>query len=277
MPIKLIALDIDGTLLTYRSELTPRTRAAIEAAQAQGVKVALVTGRRFGSAHQLIQELQLDVLLISHNGALTKDVTTLDMLGYHPLKVDLAQRVVHAGREFGADVICCDDPHGHGVMVMEGISANNRALHRYLEKYWHAVREVEDLLDYLDHDPIQMMFSGACDAMDALAEQLQTVLGDQIQLFKTRYRSIDLTILDALSHTASKGDSLAEIASQHDIAREEVLAIGDNFNDLTMLRYAGTGIVMGNAEDELKAMGFEVTDTNEADGVAKAIEKHVLG
>lgn len=277
MPIKLIALDIDGTLLTYRSELTPRTRAAIEAAQGQGVKVALVTGRRFGSAHQLIQELGLDVMLVSHNGALTKDVTTLDTLGYHPLKVDLAQQVVHAGRDFGADVICCDDPHGHGVMVLEGISASNRALQRYLEKYWHAVREVEDLLDYLDHDPIQMMFSGACDPMDAFAEQLQTALGDQIQLFKTRYRSIDLTILDALSHTASKGDSLAEIASQHGIAREEVLAIGDNFNDLTMLRYAGTGIVMGNAEDELKAMGFEVTDTNAADGVAKAIEKHVLG
>lgn len=277
MPIKLIALDIDGTLLTYRSELTPRTRAAIEAAQSQGVKVALVTGRRFGSAHQLIQELGLDVMLVSHNGALTKDVRTLDTLGYHPLKVDLAQQVVHAGRDFGADVICCDDPHGHGVMVLEGISASNRALQRYLEKYWHAVREVEDLLDYLDHDPIQMMFSGACDPMDAFAEQLQTALGDQIQLFKTRYRSIDLTILDVLSHTASKGDSLAEIASQHGIAREEVLAIGDNFNDLTMLRYAGTGIVMGNAEDELKAMGFEVTDTNAADGVAKAIEKHVLG
>lgn len=276
MPIKLIALDIDGTLLTYRSELTPRTRAAIEAAQAQGVKVVLVTGRRFGSAHQLIQELGLDVMLVSHNGALTKDVTTLDTLGYHPLKVDLAQQVVHAGRAFGADVICCDDPHGHGVMVLEGISPHNRALQRYLEKYWHAVREVEDLLDYLDHDPIQMMFSGACDPMEAFAEQLQIALGDQIQLFKTRYRSIDLTILDALSHTASKGDSLAEIASQHSITREEVLAIGDNFNDLTMLRYAGTGIVMGNAEDELKAMGFEITDTNEADGVAKAIEKHVF-
>jgi 5-amino-6-(5-phospho-D-ribitylamino)uracil phosphatase len=106
---------------------------------------------------------------------------------------------------------------------------------------------------------------------------LQTALGDRIQLFKTRYRSIDLTILDALSHTASKGDSVAELASQHGITREEVLAIGDNFNDLTMLRYAGTGIVMGNAEDELKAMGFEITDTNQADGVAKAIEKHVLG
>ena len=276
MPIKLIALDIDGTLLTYRSELTPRTRAAITAAQTQGVKVVLVTGRRFGSARQLIQELQLDVMLISHNGALTKDVSTLATLGYHPLKVETAQQVLHAARGFGADAICCDDPHGHGVMVLEGISERNRALQRYLEKYWHAVREVEDLLAYLDHDPIQMMFSGHCAPMDEFAEQLQAALGNQIRLFKTRYRSIDLTILDALSHTASKGDSLAEIASQHGIAAEEVMAIGDNFNDLPMLRYAGIGVVMGNAEEELKQMGFELTDTNETDGAAKAIEKYVL-
>lgn len=276
MPIKLIALDIDGTLLTYKSELTPRTRAAIEAAQANGVKVVLVTGRRFGSAHQLIQELQLDVMLISHNGALTKDVVTLETLGYHPLNVELAQQVLQAGREFGADAICCDDPHGHGVMVLEGISENNRALHRYLSKYRHAVREVENLLHYLDHDPIQMMFSGCCDPMDEFAEQLQAAMGNQIQLFKTRYRALDLTILDALSSTASKGDSLAEIVAQHGIAREEVMAIGDNFNDLTMLRYAGTGIVMANAEEELKQMGFELTDSNEADGVAKAIEKYLL-
>lgn len=276
MPIKLLALDIDGTLLTHRSELTPRNRAAIEAAQAQGVKVVLVTGRRFGSAHQLIRELQLDVMLISHNGALTKDVVTLETLGYHPLNVEVAQQVVQAGRVFGADVICCDDPHGRGVMVLEGISAQNRALQRYLQKYWDSVREVDDLLGYLDHDPIQVMFSGCCDPMDEFAEQLQTALGSRIQLFKTRYRSIDLTILDALSSTASKGDSLAEVAAQHGIAREEVMAIGDNFNDLTMLRYAGKGIVMANAEDELKQMGFELTDSNEADGVAIAIEKHIL-
>ena len=102
-------------------------------------------------------------------------------------------------------------------------------------------------------------------------------MAGRVQLFKTRYRSIDLTILDVLSVTASKGASVAALAAQHGIAREEVMAIGDNFNDLTMLRYAGKPLVMGNAENELKALGFEITDTNEADGVAKAIEKYVPG
>ena len=276
MAIKLIALDIDGTLLTYRSELTPRTRAALTAAQAQGVAVALVTGRRFGSAHQLINELGLDVLLVTHNGALTKDCATLKTLDYHPLAAETARAVTEHGRVASADAICNDDPHGHGIMVMKKLSEDNGALHRYLAKYWDSVRHVPDLLEYLDHDPIQMMFSGHCDPMETFAASLETTMAGRVQLFKTRYRSIDLTILDVLSVTASKGASVAALAAQHGITSEDVMAIGDNFNDLTMLRYAGKPLVMGNAEDELKALGFELTDTNEADGVAKAIEKYVL-
>ncbi|HMB28702.1 MAG TPA: HAD hydrolase family protein, partial [Blastocatellia bacterium] len=84
------------------------------------------------------------------------------------------------------------------------------------------------------------------------------------------------TILDALSATASKGASLATIAKKHGVARQEVMAVGDNHNDLTMLRYAGLGVVMANAEDELKRMGFELTSSNEEDGVAEAIERHIL-
>jgi hydroxymethylpyrimidine pyrophosphatase-like HAD family hydrolase len=101
-------------------------------------------------------------------------------------------------------------------------------------------------------------------------------MGDRIQLFKTRYRSVDLTILDALSVTASKGASLALIGRRHGIEREEIMAIGDNHNDLTMLRYAAVGVVMANADDELKSMGFAITTSNEEDGVAEAIEKYIL-
>jgi hydroxymethylpyrimidine pyrophosphatase-like HAD family hydrolase len=173
-------------------------------------------------------------------------------------------------------MICCDDPHGLGTMVIENISADNRSLHRYLDKYRDSVVEVADLLEYVDHAPIQMMFSGRCDPMDEFAGSLEAAMGERLRLFKTRYRSVDLTILDALSDTASKGSSLAMIAQKHGIGREEVMAIGDNHNDLTMLRYAGIGVVMANAEAELKQVGFELTSSNEEDGVAEAIEKYLL-
>lgn len=276
MPIKLLALDIDGTLLNRKSKVTPRVREALDQAQAQGVFIALVTGRRFSSARPIVQELELSIPLVSHNGALTKNITTLETIQYHPFENATACEVIRLGREYKADIICCDDPHGLGTMVMEGFSPENRALEMYLKKYWDSVVEVPDLLDYLQHDPIQIMFSGTCDRMDEFCQVLETMIGDRARVFQTRYRQVDLTIVDVLSPTASKGEAVAELARAHNITQAEVMAVGDNHNDLPMLRYAGVGVVMANAEDELKQLGFELTTSNEEDGVAVAIEKFIL-
>ncbi len=276
MSIKLLALDIDGTLLNPRGELTPATRRAIEEVRSQGTLVVLVTGRRFGSARPVVIDLGLDLPLISHNGALTKHVSTLETILYHPLDLQTARDVIAFGRQRGVDLICCDDPEGLGVMVLENISDENGSLHRYLAKYQDSMHKVTDLLEYLDHDPIQIMFSGRCDPMDEFADELAAALDGRIQLFKTRYRKGDLTILDALSTTASKGASVEEIASRYGIAREEIMAIGDNHNDITMLERAGIPVVMENAEDELKRMGYHITSSNDEDGVAIAIERFIL-
>jgi Cof subfamily protein (haloacid dehalogenase superfamily) len=276
MRFRLLALDIDGTLLDPRGEITPPTRAALNEARARGVRIALVTGRRFGSARPLVRELELEVPLVSHNGALTKNVETLETYGFHPLEAATARDLIRLARRRGFDTICCDDPEGTGLLVTEGISAGNRPLERYLEKYRDAVREVPDLIDYLDHAPIQIMFSGRCDPVEVFAAELEAELEGRAQLFRTRYRSHDLTILDALSPTASKGAGLDAVARAYAVAPAEILAIGDNHNDLTMLRHAGLGVVMANAEDELKTMGFALTSSNAEDGVARAIERYIL-
>jgi len=276
MPIKLLALDIDGTLLDSRGEISARTRLKIDEARRQGVLIALVTGRRFRSARPIVQELELEVPLISHNGALTKNVATLETYGYYPLDAETAREVIQIGRECGSDMICCDDPQGLGVMVIEGVSPDNRALHRYLDKYRDSVVEVPDLLEYVDHAPIQVMFSGRCARMDSFADHLQAATNGRTQLFKTRYLSVDLTILDALSPLASKAAGLEAVARTHGIDPHEVMAVGDNHNDLPMLRFAGLGVVMDNAEDELKRSGFPLTSSNDQDGVAEAIERYVL-
>lgn len=277
MPIKLLALDIDGTLLTSRGELTPDNQQALELARRQGVHIVLLTGRRFGSAYLLLQELQFNAPLISHNGALTKDTETLETIDVFPLEVETAQLVIRTAREFGADMICCcDEPRGIGKMVIEGISASNKALNRYLVKYRNELVEVGDLMAFVEHPPIQIMFSGDCRQMEEFAELLQSVADDRLRVFKTRYPSVDLTILDVVSMKASKGESLAKIAGQMGIGREQVMAIGDNHNDLPMLHYAGVGVVMGNAEDEMKQFGFAQTASNEESGVAAAVRKYVL-
>ncbi len=277
MPFKLIALDIDGTLLTTRGEITPRTSRAINKARELGVQVVLVTGRRFNSARELVLRLELDIPLVSHNGALTKNIETLEVVDFHPLDDGIARDVISFGRQHGVDMICNDDPHGLGIMVIEGISPDNKAMHRYLNLYRSSVVEVPDLVKYVQSPQIQLTVSGRCDPTEEFELKLREAMDGRVQIFKTRYRSYDLTILDVLSTTASKGESLATIATRHGIAREEIMAVGDNHNDLTMLRYAGLGVVMGNAEDELKQMGFEQTASNEEDGVAQAIEKFILG
>lgn len=277
MPYKLIALDIDGTLLTTRGEITPRTSQALNQARQLGVQIVLVTGRRFNSARELVLRLELDVPLVSHNGALTKNIETLEIVDFHPLNDDIAREIIRFGRQHGVDMICNDDPHGLGTMVIEGISPDNKALHRYLNLYRSSVVEVADLIDYVQSPPIQLTISGRCEPTDEFEVKLREMTDGRVQIFKTRYRSYDLTILDVLSATASKGESLAAVAARHGIIREEIMAVGDNHNDLTMLRYAGLGVVMGNAEDELKQMGFELTASNEEDGVALAIEKFIIG
>jgi hydroxymethylpyrimidine pyrophosphatase-like HAD family hydrolase len=130
MPIRLIALDLDGTLLNSRGELSEQNRAAIAAARARGVGVALVTGRRFRDARPLALELGLDVPVIAHNGALTKHAHSLETVAAILMPVEAARAVVRTGRAHGADALVSDDHLGAGLLVYDHISPGNTALAR---------------------------------------------------------------------------------------------------------------------------------------------------
>jgi HAD superfamily hydrolase (TIGR01484 family) len=285
MAIRLIALDLDGTLLDSRGRVSGRNRAAIDEARARGVSVALVTGRRFRDARPLALELGLDVPVIAHNGALTKHAHSLETVAAVLMPVEAARAVVRVGREHGADALVSDDHVGAGLLVYDQISPGNTALARYVE--WSrrvvgeeaaaAIRRVESLEEYLDHDPLHVAFSGGCAAMERLSEVLRGELGGGVRLLLTLYPKMDFALLDVLHPEASKGAGLAAVAAEAALTREEVLAVGDNFNDLEMLEWAGTGVLMGNADPALHAAGrFHATATNDDGGVADAIEKFVL-
>lgn len=285
MGIRLVALDLDGTLLNSRGELTGRNRAAIAEARRRGVSVALVTGRRFRDARPLALELGLDVPVIAHNGALTKHARTLETVAALLMPAEAARAVVRLGRAHGADALVSDDHTGEGVLLYDHISEGNTALAKYIawsrrvvgEGAAASIRKVESLEDYLDHDPLHVAFSGGCAAMERLGELMSEELGGAVKQLLTLYPKADFALLDVLHPSASKGAGLAAVASEQGVTREEILAVGDNFNDLEMLEYAGTGVLMGNAEPPLRARGdFHTTATNDEDGVAEAIERYVL-
>jgi Cof subfamily protein (haloacid dehalogenase superfamily) len=286
MAISLLALDLDGTLLNGRGQISDRNRAAIESARATGVRVALVTGRRFRDTRPIALELGLDVPVISHNGALTKHAETLQTVAVLPLPLAAAREALRVGRDAGADALLSDDHEGLGTLVYDRLSGENAAVHKYIawarrihgeEEGQESVRQVESLEAYLDHAPVHLAFSGSCAKMDQLEEILHAELGPTVKILGTKYPEQDFTLIDVVNPAASKGAGVAATAAELGVSPDEIMAVGDNYNDLEMLLFAGTGVVMANAPLSLREIaGLHPTASNIEDGVALAIEQFIL-
>lgn len=284
MPIRLLALDLDGTLLNSRGQVSEPNRRALEDARSYGVKVAIVTGRRFRDARPIALELGLDVPVIAHNGALTKHAETLETVAVLPLPLAAAHNAILVGRAAGANPLVSDDHEGLGVMIYDHLSGDNLPLLQYVTwaqrihgESGASVRQVPSVEKYLDHEPIHLAFSGGCLKMKELEDSLRRELKETVKIFCTTYAAKDFALLDIVHPQASKGVGVAAAAAELGISSDEVMAVGDNLNDLEMLEFAGTGVVMGNAEPSLHELkGLHVTTTNDADGVANAIERFIL-
>lgn len=284
--IKFIALDLDGTLLNSRGEITEQNRAAIRAAEERGVLVTIATGRRFRDARPVGIKAELNAPIITHNGALTKYADSLEVVNVELLPEPAAREVLRVGRDFGVDAMLSADARGKGTLYYDNLRETNIPLKKYLawSRMLHgaeadeAVRHVERIENVLEEsEPIHISFSGKCTQMQQLNEVLESKLGDQVRTLATVYESLDFTLLDILHPQASKGYGVRDFARRHDFAPEEIMAIGDNFNDLDMLEVAGCAVVMGNATPELlEDERFHQTLSNEESGVAAAIEKFVL-
>ena len=244
-----------------------------------------MTGRRFRDARPLALALGLDVPVISHNGALTKHARTLETVAATPAAARSGPATCYASGAPRADALVSVDPDGPGLMVYDHVSEANHALAKYIA--WsrrvvgddpeQVVRRVQSLEAYLDGPPVHVAFSGTCEKMRQLDELLQLEIGQQIKSLLTLYPQQNFALLDVIHPAASKGAGLAAVAAEYGLSREEVLAAGDNLNDLEMLHYAGTGVVMGNAEASLRTIEeFHLTATNDESGVAAAIERFVL-
>ena len=284
MPIRLLALDLDGTLLNSRGQVSERNRRALKDARDCGVRVAIVTGRRFRDARPIALELGLDVPVIAHNGALTKHAETLETVAVLPLPLAAAHQAIKIGRAASANPLVSDDHEGLGVLIYDHLSGDNLPLLQYVAwaqrihgEEGAAVRQVAAVEEYLDHEPIHLAFAGGCEKMKRLEAELRDQLKETVKIFCTTYASKDFALLDIVHPEASKGVGVAAAAAELGLTSAEVMAVGDNLNDLEMLKFAGTGVVMGNAEPSLHDLdGLHPTTTNDADGVANAIERFIL-
>lgn len=284
--IKLLALDVDGTTFDSHGQIPNANREAIRAAEARGVLVTIATGRRFRDARPVGLELGLNAPLITHNGALVKFGDSLETVACSMLSHEMSRAVVRAGKAFGGDALVSTDPHGMGTLLYDRVSEDNFPLQKYIAwserlhggEAGESIRHVRNLEDEIPaHDVIHVSFSGICSAMEALEIELQRELGQTVTTLTTAYPLRDFTLIDILPAGASKGHGVANLAGINGFTPDEVMAVGDNFNDIEMLEYAGTAVVMGNADSRLlEREEFYTTLTNDECGVAAAIERFIL-
>jgi len=285
--IKLLALDLDGTLLNSSGEIPRKNLEAIRQAEKRGVLVTIATGRRFRDALPVALQLELNAPLISHNGALLKYAQNLETVAVSLVPQEIVREILRVGREFGGDALLSCDPHGKGVLLYDRVSDENIPLQKYIawSKRLHgdeaeeAVHHVENLEDVLnDTETVHVSFSGNCAPMLDLEKVLQDELKNSATILTTVYPHLNFTLIDILPSDASKGIGVEKLALLNKLSAENVMTIGDNFNDLEMLEYAGTPVVMGNASPELlEREDFHETLSNDENGVALAIEKFILG
>ncbi len=279
-PVRLVAIDIDGTLLpTFSKALSPRNAQALRAAQVAGITVAIATGRRTAYTAPLFEGLglQADMPLITSNGAVTRTLGG-DAIDCFELEARVARGLCGLLRPFGTMVFTFDTP-GAGDLVLEDLEQAHERIAVWVEANRNAIRVVKPLEGALEDgaNPIQGMVTGGLHKMMQAEQALKaSEWAGACECIRTEYPARDLSILDLLPPGVSKGWALERLAGRLGVDRKETMAIGDNWNDVNMLEWAGQSILMGNAAADLKSLakmrGWKQAPPNDQDGVAAVLE-----
>jgi hypothetical protein len=305
--MRIIAVDMDGTLVGSDGRVSTRNLAAMKAAERAGIEVVVATGRRHCYAMRVLRELKLgeENALISSNGTVTRTVGAR-LVERTLLPTKTALWLCGHVEEFRDALVMTFDKVGadgedeRGALVVERMDGLHASIGRWMEVNEPYIARVTPLERALDGEaPIQMMLCGTLERMRRAEARLlehpgvsavgvsdigaaaQGRAGVEVALHRTEYAERDLSILDILPAGCSKGSALLRLAKTRGVRAEEILAIGDNWNDVSMLEVAGRAVLMGNAPEDLKAeaaeRGWVVGRRHDEDGVAEAIEAALEG
>jgi len=273
--IRLIGIDVDGTLLDSEGRMPDANREAIADAVAAGIHVALVTGRSYPFARPVAEPLPDAITLIVSNGAVERSTSGVT-LARRLLDRIIARAVLEATRPYrDAAALIFDRDEGRQV-IFETMDWEHAGRKNYWTRNQSLIEQCVPLEEALVEDPIQVMFNGGAAAMRELADTLRRDAVD-FAVSLTEYVHRDFSLIDITAPAATKGRALAWRAAQLGLTRDEVMAVGDNFNDLEMLEYAGTPVVMANAVEGLKQRGWHITGHQNEAGLAQAIRRFALG
>jgi 5-amino-6-(5-phospho-D-ribitylamino)uracil phosphatase len=276
MSIRLIAIDLDGTLINTRGEISPRNQSCLRQAAEQGIDLVIVTGRRFHSALPFLKQVPGPAAVISSNGARIGTISG-QTLHTNLLPRETARLVLAASADYWGYAAAFFDVPGRGQIMMHRDAAPDGPLGWYLKSCPDCILQAPDLIEQITSDPLQVTFGGPPKVIEPLEPVLRnSPVASDVHLTWTKYLARNLSLLDVMNRTCSKGAALAYWSRHCGISREEVMAIGDNLNDLEMLEFAGQPVLMANHNWDAVPAGWPMTDSNDEDGVAHAIERYVL-
>ncbi|WP_070119806.1 Cof-type HAD-IIB family hydrolase [Bacillus marinisedimentorum] len=260
----LIAVDLDGTLLTTEKTITDRTKQALHEAAAAGHHVVIATGRPVRASMPYYKELGLSTPMVNFNGAFVHHPGDKNWGIYHtPLQLKTARHIIESANDFDAKNILAE--------VVDDVY-----LHKY-DKEFHAVFSMGnpkvttgDLLKYLADDPTSILIHPHDHNVDEIREHLDT---RHAEVIEHRKWGAPWHVIEIVRKGLNKAVGLKRIADHFNVPKDRIIAFGDEDNDLEMIEYAGHGVAMGNAIDALKNIANSVTAHNDEDGVALMLEE----
>lgn len=269
MTYKLLVLDVDGTLIGHGSYATPRVVEAIACARKKGVTVTLGTGRASEACYHLLEQLKLDKLHIFFDGAAVVDWPSNDLIFLQALPPRAARRFIELARKH--DLFLEIYAHDFYFIEQNGYLAERQSKKL---KITPLVAKLDTLVDRIKIVKGQVLATNPAEKQRA--QEFSHQMKNYCKMSWSFDPSNDTYFINAIANSVSKGSTLQHVADYLGIALDQIIAIGDSFNDLPVFQVAGTSIAMGNAPDALKELVDWVAPPVEKDGVAVAIEKFLL-
>ena len=268
MDYKLIALDIDGTLTNSQKEITPRTRYALMEAQKQGKKIILTSGRHPVGIMPIAKDLMLDRFggfIMAFNGGRIINCETGETMVSKLFPLEYLPDIVNVLKDSNITINTYDD--------RRIISDNKVNDYTYVERdvIKAEMVVVDDFISSVRFDINKILLAGEPDELD----KYQKILADRYDGLLDVYKSAPY-FLEIMPFGVTKGSMLPLLLDKLKIKREELAAFGDNYNDMTMIGYAGFGVAMGNAETDVKKIADYICESNDNDGIANTLDKFVL-
>jgi len=270
---KLIAIDMDGTLLNNEEKVSERNKKSIMEATKKGVQVVVSTGRIFSSATYFAKLIKVVTPIISCNGAYVSEYHKDNIILENPIKKNDLKNIIETLEKNNLYYHFYDNEN----FYTKDLEYNSLKYYEWNKKQDEEnkinIQIIEDPLNFIEKENVKVY------KIVVMDNDMERIQNSRIELSKNKEIEIVSSwhgSLDIMYKGVSKGKALKQLCNLYDISREEVIAIGDNENDLSMLEYAGTSVAMGNGIDIVKEYATHVTDTNDNDGVAKIIEKLVL-